>query len=433
MKKRKLVMVLACLLGMQGGLSVAYAAKPEKNTAAKSAVKEKAPVAVQEITLVSRLPSEKNQALQQVIDAFHAQQAAVRIKLLTQSTTGSVPEMWLLGDEEEAQFLKNPAQHKALQDVMTAAKLPLGKGGLPAVVSPADIDGKGKLEALPVAFATPVVFYNKALLQKAGLGAQLPPTWDDLQKVLDKLQDNGVACPYASVKTGWVHVENTTAWHNEPVEAQRGQLSVNNLLQVRHLARMASWYRARYLHVFDSATEAQGKFVSGECAVMTGPSDMLSGVDTKHLDIGIAKLPYWHEHLGAPQNTLADGASLWVASGKAPAVYQAVAQFVQYWLTPAAQQSWSKASGYLPLNSAGYPVTDAKASKGLPDNLRVALESLSHKPATSASRASARAHQFSFRHSLEVNLHELWNDKKAAKQVLDEVVQWSNVRSPLGR
>ena len=57
-------------------------------------------------------------------------------------------------------------------------------------------------------------------------------------------------------------------------------------------------------------------------------------------EVGVATLPYHEEYYGAPQNTLADGPAMWVGAGKKAADYKAVAQFIDYWLTPDQQGRW---------------------------------------------------------------------------------------------
>ena len=75
----------------------------------------------------------------------------------------------------------------------------------------------------------------------------------------------------------------------------------------------------------------------------------LCGVSRQdRLQVAVARLPYHEGYPGAPQNTLADGASLWVAEGLNKQDYLASPAWVSYWLSPEAQVGWQRDSGYLP-------------------------------------------------------------------------------------
>lgn len=406
------------LLSFSLGAGTALAAKP-----APAAAKPAKPVATApiELELVSQLPADKQAALQAVVDHFNQQARNLRVVVRERDwLKGDAPHLMILSEDDEARLLTYPSRYKPLAQALQEARDALPNGSVPAVMAPHLLDTRGRLAALPVGLSTPVMYVNRRVFEQAGVEPSLPPTWDSLQHVLGKLVQHGVTCPYASTRTGWVHVANTSVWHNEPVASQR-TLTVNGLLQVKHLARMASWYRARYLHVFDDTVDAERRFAAGECAVLSAASADAPALKAQGADIAVATLPYWEDYRGAPQNTLADGPALWVGGGKKPAEYQAIAQFVKFWLQPRQQQDWGQASGYLPLNAAGLPQLDRRQAT-LNEAQKVAVASLAHKPVTGSSRAEAMVYRPAVLRSVEAGLNELWADRKPAKQVLDELV-----------
>ena len=69
-------------------------------------------------------------------------------------------------------------------------------------------------------------------------------------------------------------------------------------------------------------------------------------------------LPYYPDVPGAPQNTVIGGASLWVMAGKKPAEYKGVAEFFSFLSTPEVQSASHKRTGYLPITTAAYELTE---------------------------------------------------------------------------
>jgi sn-glycerol 3-phosphate transport system substrate-binding protein len=201
------------------------------------------------------------------------------------------------------------------------------------------------------------------------------------------------------------------------------QPSFNGMFQVKHVAMMASWQRAHYLHVFGGKAEAEARFASGECAVIAAPS--ASWVDFRSsgkLDVGVARLPYYDDFPGAPQNTIADGAALWASAGKKPAEYKVMARFVSFWLQPANQVAWQRQTGYLPLNRAGLLASQSELLGEDLENVRVAVAQLSNKPATLDSSAQPSVGREKVRRILDEELAGVWADRKAAKEALDNAV-----------
>lgn len=381
-----------------------------------------------ELELVHHLSPTKAAQLQRLVDAYNATAPTQRIVLSERDwTKGPPPAMLLLGDADEEHFLAGKPRYRSLYRVMAGAGLPLKTFRPLKFVTPTPVDSKGRLLALPVALATPVMYLNKRALAEIGADTEkVPETWDDLQNVLGRLMDAGFACPFTSADPDWILVENTSAWHNEPTVRHLGKketLATNGMLQVKHIAKMASWYRARYLQLFDGEGEAERRFANGECAVLTASSAAYADFrDKTSFEIVVARLPYHEGYPGAPQNTLAEGASLWVAEGQSKQDYRGVAKLVSYWLSPEAQVSWQRDTGYLPLNRAGLLASGSELLKPELASIVVAVSQLTNKPVTADSSASAYPSSQAVRKILSEELQSVWADSKAAKEALDNAV-----------
>lgn len=417
--------------GFRVGLSLGAAAVLSLITgavAAAPAARVK-PVVVQQIELFHRLPAERAASLVGLVERFNAQSKDYQVVVAERDWRApNAPHLLILEGEDEENFLVGKPRFKPLHALMKESGGALQTVRPPAMMTRTPVNAKGQLLALPIGLSTPVLYVNRDALRRAGMNPETTSvaTWFELQGVLGRLADSGHTCPYTVSEPGRVMVENQSAWHNEPVATMRGKAfapSFNGMFQVKHVAMMASWHRARYLHMFDRGGEAEQRFTSGECAVIAAASD--SWTDFRRngtLDVGVLRLPYHDDFPGAPQNTLADGPAMWVAAGKKAAEYKGVARFVSFWLQAENQVAWQRETGYLPLNRAGLLASRSELLGNDLENINVAVGQLTNKPATSDSISQPSVERQKVRRILDEELGAVWADRKAAKEALDQAV-----------
>jgi sn-glycerol 3-phosphate transport system substrate-binding protein len=139
-------------------------------------------------------------------------------------------------------------------------------------------DASGRIQALPLALALPVLLINRAALRTAGLDPELGVrTWWELQKLAGAIHDRGGKCPLTTARFAWVHAENVSAQAGEAVVARVGRVDkvlVNGMVNVKHLALLASWQKSRYFHYSGPGREGNRRFLNGECAMLTGESSL---------------------------------------------------------------------------------------------------------------------------------------------------------------
>lgn len=389
----------------------------------------KPPLKIQQIELFQQLPAARAETLRGLVERFNAQSPNAQVVFVDRGwRTPNVPHLLILDDAEEDAFLSGKARYKPLYALMKEAGAALQTLRPPAMMERNPLDGKGQLLALPVGLSTPVLYLNRDALRKVGVDPDTVRlvTWADLQAALGQLASAGHACPYTVAEPGRVMVENLSAWHDHPLIAAQGgkqRAMFNSMLQVKHIAQMASWVRATYLHIFATRADAEGRFARGECAVIAAPSD--SWVDFRRqggFDLGVVHLPHYDDFAGAPQNTFADGPALWVAAGKKAPEYKAVASFVRFWLAAENQVRWQRETGYLPLNRAGLMAAESELLGADLENIRVAVSQLVTRPVTRNSTAVALNGSGKLRRILDEELAGVWADSTAAKTALDNAV-----------
>ncbi len=399
----------------------AEAAKPAK-PAEKAAP---APVAATAFELAHNLSPAGEERLQAVVDRFNKENGG-NLKL-TRLEKGDKPAgLNLLRRYDMSEVLSQPKSFMPLADMMAKAGQPLNVGELSSELKASATNAKGKLVALPLIYSTPVMFYNKNAFRKAKLDPdQTPKTWFEMQGVLDKLQDAGYACPYTSSWPVWVHVDNVSNVSGNPAMSDKAQLTFNGLPQVKHIAMMATLSKAGFFRVFGRQDEGSKKFHEGECAMITTDSrEYVDFRDAKGVELGVAPLPYHDDVYGGRQNTLADGASLWVGAGRSAAEYKQAAKFVSFVLSPEMQVEIVRTYGGLPLTAAARAAARSKILKDDSDRtLEVAYESLKGngpRPALHVADIDP------VRLIADEELETVWANKKPAKAALDTAVSRGN-------
>src|SRR5262249_60049255 len=117
-----------------------------------------------------------------------------------------------------------------------------------------------------------------------------------MPRALAALLESGQSCALTSAWQSWVLVENMSAWHNQRFATQgngmfastgngmaagtgngmaaaRGaRLAFNTRLMVRWISTLSSWNKSGYFSYSGRSDEAEARFASGECAMLTTSS-----------------------------------------------------------------------------------------------------------------------------------------------------------------
>ncbi len=399
------------------GLAVSVSA-----LAAPKPVPASSPVTIE---LSHHLDEIQAERLEPIIENFNTQHKDVVVKLVRRVEGGEPKQINLVTRDEYSRFLANKASFKPLHQVMREARASFDIGKLAPELRDSIVDKQGRLFALPVAFSTPVLYINKDAFRKAGLNPESPPaTWANTQDAAGKLLAAGSQCAYTTSWPAWILIDNISAWNGADVNDAKGNLAFNGLLQIKHVAMMATWHKSKYFSYFGRHDEADRRFANGECGMLTSSSSLYANLSKNSpVEVGVSALPYHDDVRGAPQNTLADGASLWIASGMKPAETKGVAKFISYVLGPEVQINMTLAGGFLPMTSVARIAAGSKLLKSDLDGLQVAYSQL--RGATSA--PAVRISQIeAVRRIVEEELESVWDNRKPAKEALDHAVQRGN-------
>jgi sn-glycerol 3-phosphate transport system substrate-binding protein len=293
----------------------------------------------------------------------------------------------------------------------------------------------GQMLSLPFNSSTTVLHYNKDAFKAAGLDPNTPPkTWPEVALMAAKLKASGHKCPFTTAWQSWTQLESFSAWHNVEFATLRNgfnglgaRLAFNTPLHVRHIENLANMAQQGLFVYKGRNNSADATFQSGECAMYTGSSAAYGGIKRNlKAQAGISTLPYYPDVPGSPQNTVIGGASLWAMSGKKPDEYKGVAQFYQYLSQAAVQAKSHQDTGYLPITTAAFKITeDAGFYKANPGT-DVSVTQMIRKT-TDKSRGIRLGNFVQVRTILDEELEQVWAGKKSAKQGLDDAKQRGDV------
>ena len=290
-------------------------------------------------------------------------------------------------------------------------------------------DRRGNMLSMPFNSSTPVFYINKDAFKKAGLDPTVAPkTWKEFAVVAGKLKASGQECVYTTGWPSWVHVENFSAWHNLPIGTLENgiggintEFKINSPAHVAQIEMLASFAKNGWFTYAGRRNEAEAKFFSGECAMLTSSSAAQANIrKNAKFDFSVNFLPYNDSIKGAPQNSIIGGASLWVLGGKKPAEYKGVAQFFNYLSQPELQAKWHQETGYVPITNAAAELTKASGYYEKNPGTDIAVKQLNNKQPTANSKGLRFGNFVQGRTVIEEEIEAALSGKKTAQQAMDD-------------
>ena len=292
----------------------------------------------------------------------------------------------------------------------------------------------GQMLSFPFNSSTTIFHYSKDAFKAAGLDPEKPPkTWPEVVSAAAKLKASGHACPYTTSWVSWTQLESFSTWHNVEFSTLGNgfggtgtRLVVNSPLHVRHIENLANMAKQGLFHYRGRGSAADAVFAAGECAMMTGSSALYARVKREgKFTHGMSTLPYYPDVQGAPQNTVIGGASLWVMANKKPEEYKAVAAFLNYLSTDKIAASNHTRTGYLPVTTAAFEMTEKSGFYKENPGTDVAVTQMIRKT-TEKSRGIRIGNFVQVRAIIDEELEQVWAGKKEAKEALDTIVRRGN-------
>jgi sn-glycerol 3-phosphate transport system substrate-binding protein len=294
----------------------------------------------------------------------------------------------------------------------------------------------GKLLSMPFNSSTPVLYWNKELLSKAGLDPNKgPTTWPELGEMAKKAVAAGAKCGFTPQWQTWTLIENYGAWHNLPYATKANgfggtdiELKFNDAPRIKLIQMMAGWTKDKTFVYGGREGKSDTLFNGGECAFRIGSSGSAAGAE-KALGqdkVGIGMMPYSPDVIAKPQNSIIGGATLWVLQGRPKDEYKGVAKFMTFLASAPVQAKWHQETGYVPITTAAAELTEKEGFYKKFPGRDIAVKELTLNPPTDNSKGLRIGNFVQIRDIVDEELESVWSGKKDAKTALDEAVKRGN-------
>jgi sn-glycerol 3-phosphate transport system substrate-binding protein len=246
-------------------------------------------------------------------------------------------------------------------------------------------DSDGKMIGMPFNSSTPLLYYNKEALAKAGV--DVPKTWQEFEAAAPKLKEAGYTA-LAQSHSPWIFFENFMSRHNlQMATANNGydstdvEILYNNDALKDHWQHVKDWKDAGYYGYYGRAWGAnQDAFVQQQVAMWIGSSGSFGGLrKSAQFDFGASTLPYWEGTGDAPKSTFIGGAALFAFSGHDAKQDAGVAEFFKFLTKPETQYYWHKETGYVPITNAAYDLAKADGYYNASPDAEVGIIQLSEE------------------------------------------------------
>lgn len=385
--------------------------------------------AAQEIRLRHELDGKALDVLATQVLRFNDEQKG-KGKVVLQDARGlenkqQLPELALLNPDDGMEFFGTRPRFHPLHEVMREAGQKFDAAQFFPQIADAADDVSGRLQALPLGLSLPALFVNRVVLRKAGIDPDARiNTWWDLQKVAGEVFDRGTKCPLTTSRFAWIHAENVTSQAGEPMARKAGSaegLGANGMVNVKHLALLASWQKSHYFHYDGPGREGERRFLSGECAMITGESSLYAQARRSGIDVGVMALPHYDDVYAAkPADVLPDGAALWVLAGQTKDELRLIGRLVAFLMRPEVQKEWVAATSYLPMTPAALA---ALRESDIPPALLDAAQKRLSAPRKDSTRLKHGPLRDRLREFIGEEVAFVWSKGRAAKEALDTAVQ----------
>ncbi|VAW20169.1 Glycerol-3-phosphate ABC transporter, substrate-binding protein UgpB [hydrothermal vent metagenome] len=303
---------------------------------------------------------------------------------------------------------------------------------LPAVVSYYEtVDGE--LLSMPFNSSTPVLWYNQDAFTEAGVDAP-PTTWDEMKTASEKLVAAGYDCGFSFGWQSWVMIENFSAWTDAPIGTLENgyagletRLTFNTDALKNRLNTIYEWSKDDLFKYGGRRGDSLSMFTNGECGMWMNSSAYYgSMVAQADFEFSQAMLPLDTDVADAPQNSIIGGATLWVLRGADEEKYVGVAKFLNFLSSAEVQAWWGQETGYVPITTAGYELTQSEGFYEANPGTDVAIKQLSLNTPTANSRGLRFGNFVQIRDIINEEMEEIWAGTKTADQALDDAVERGN-------
>lgn len=281
--------------------------------------------------------------------------------------SGEQPNILQVFDAGAATIISAEGATIAAEDLITGAGEEFHRDDFIAGVRNFYADSDGKFIGMPFNSSAPIMYYNTAAFEEAGV--EPPKTWEEFEEVAPALKAAGYT-PMTASQLTWMMVENFKSRNNQQFATNNNgfdgfegtEIIVNDENQVMMFEKLKEWADEGLFGFYGAGWSDNLKpFEEGEAAMWIGSSGSFGGLQqSADFEFGADYMPYWDSIEGAGTQSFIGGAALFAMAGKSEAENTCTAQFFTFLTSPETQVYYHKNTGYVPVTEAAYELAKSQ-------------------------------------------------------------------------
>ena len=411
-----------------------------------------------EITIWHGLGAANGVAFQQAIDNFNstnkdrihvtATYQGVYADLLAKYTaalrTKSAPTLMLAGDIATG-YMTDVKQSIPAADMAKANPKDIQLGDLSSAARSYYTVG-GVQQAVPMNVSTPMLWVNRDILKQAGIPDTAPlSTLDEVVAAAKTIKEKTGIAGFSMPDDDW-YVEQLTATAGQnfctPDNGRKGKpatgITINTGLAKENITKVAGLYRSGV--TVDGAPDgstAISAFQAGKVGLVLHSSGIL-GALKKGTPFNYQALPFPTSGPKGKSGNVIGGSALWLSKTAEPVQQVAGWKLETYLTSPSVQETFSHATGYVPINNKTADSATQQAFLSANPNSQAFNNQLKNTPTVTATAGCVTGAMTAIRTGNINELQAAFNGQKTVDDALDAAVAQAktaiaNYRDQLGQ
>lgn len=280
----------------------------------------------------------------------------------------------------------------------------------------------GVLNAMPFNCSAPVVYYNTAAFEEAGI-TEFPETFDGITEAAETIATStNYSTPVGMYAYGYALDQMATNMGSYTVNNENGR--ADRCTEVAYLDKMTvifDWVadlveKGLLVNYGTDSSNTVSGFAQEECLMFISSSAMaVNVIDTCEFDVGIAALP--HEEGEDSVGVYAGGGALCIADGLSSDVATGVMDFCQYATSDEVQAVWASSTGYYPISNNAYETDTMVSTYETYPQLEVSVEQLRNSEISNVTAGPLCSQLPQLRTDLQSALETVFNGGEVASSL----------------
>jgi len=443
MKKKVLLVAVAATLITGLAACSSGGTDPSSTSAAPGPDALDSASGVTEISIWHGLGASAGEAFEKLIDEFNtANEGKIHVTstyqgayadLLAKYTAGvrtnDVPTVLLAGDVATG-FLVDLGQTIPATSLAQANPEDLNVDDLvPAAANYYTVDGT--LEAVPMNVSTPMLWVNWDLMAQAGLSKDTPlATLDDVVAAAKTVSEKTGEAGFTMPSDDW-YIEQLTATAGQnfcdPDNGRNGTaptgITINTGDAKDAISKISELYTSGAAVDGDPRGDAAYSiFTAGKVALDLYSSGVAGGFSSD-AQFDYSALPFPTNSSSEDAGNIIGGSALWSSSTGTPAEQVAGWKLTSFLASPEAQEEFSQATGYVPINQEVASSATEKDYLAANPGSQVIIDQVQNTPVSTVTAGCVTGAMTSIRTSNMNQIQAAWAGQKSIGEALDQAAE----------